>query len=81
MGKVAAKIKVMPESVDTDLEELKKKIEEALPEETELHGTSEEPIAFGLKALMLDISVSGHSKAMELPTANIVLPLVGSQRA
>ncbi|ADI73179.1 translation elongation factor aEF-1 beta [Methanohalobium evestigatum Z-7303] len=65
MGQVAAKIKVMPESVDTDLEELKKKIEEALPEETELHGTSEEPIAFGLKALMLDISVSDKEGGTE----------------
>lgn len=58
MGQVAAKIKIMPENVDTDLEELKKKLEEVLPEGTELYGSTEEPIAFGLKALMLDISVS-----------------------
>ena len=65
MGQVAAKIKIMPESVDTDLGELKKKLEEVLPEGTELYSSAEEPIAFGLKALMLDISVSDKEGGTE----------------
>lgn len=65
MGQVAAKIKIMPESVDTDLVELKNKLEEVLPEGTELYGSTEEPIAFGLKALMLDISVNDKEGGTE----------------
>lgn len=52
MGDVAAKIKIMPKGVETDLEELKKQLEGALPKNVELKGFSEEPIAFGLKAVI-----------------------------
>ncbi|MHC1567465.1 MAG: elongation factor 1-beta [Candidatus Syntropharchaeia archaeon] len=55
MGEVAAKIRIMPESVDTDLNLLKTRIEESLPEDVKLHGFSEEPIAFGLSALLVTV--------------------------
>ncbi len=47
MGKVAAKIRVMPESPEVDIEALKAKIREMVDAED----IAEAPIAFGLKAL------------------------------
>ncbi|KQC14355.1 MAG: elongation factor 1-beta [Methanothrix sp.] len=55
MGEVAAKLKIMPEGADVDMEKLKEAIKSALPEGARLHGFAEEPIAFGLKALMLAV--------------------------
>ncbi len=58
MGEVAATIKIMPESPETDLVDLKTRLEAVLPEGSELYGSKVEPIAFGLKALMLVVLVS-----------------------
>ena len=55
MGEVAAKLKVMPEGADVDMEKMKKEIKEVLPEGARLHGFAEEPIAFGLTALMMAV--------------------------
>ncbi|MCG7850861.1 MAG: elongation factor 1-beta [ANME-2 cluster archaeon] len=52
MGDVAAKIKIMPVSVETDLEALKGRLEAVIPEGAKLRAFSEEPIAFGLKAII-----------------------------
>lgn len=57
MGEVAATIKIMPESPETDLADLKTRLEAVLPEGSELYGSKEEPIAFGLKALILVVLV------------------------
>ncbi|QLC50473.1 elongation factor 1-beta [Methanolobus zinderi] len=57
MGEVAATIKVMPVDVDTDLTALKGRLIEALPEGATFGTSKEEPIAFGLKALMMVILV------------------------
>ncbi|HOP09672.1 MAG TPA: elongation factor 1-beta [Candidatus Methanofastidiosa archaeon] len=46
-----ATIRVMPDGVDIDLEDLKSKIEGATPEDREVHRIDEEPIAFGIVAL------------------------------
>lgn len=55
MGEVAAKLKVMPVGADVDMEKMKEAIKSALPEGARLHGFAEEPIAFGLKALMVAV--------------------------
>jgi elongation factor 1-beta len=69
MGDVAAKIKVMPESLETDLTELKEKLKAEIPAGAELHGDIvEEPIAFGLKALIVTLIVNdkeGGTEAVE----------------
>ncbi len=52
---MVATVKIMPEGVETDLETIKKTISEVLPQKTELHDTKEEPIAFGLRALIARI--------------------------
>ncbi|MBP1908934.1 elongation factor 1-beta [Methanolobus bombayensis] len=57
MGEVAATMKIMPTGVDVDLEELKDKIIEVIPEGAE-YGTHEiEPVAFGLKAIVMVVIV------------------------
>lgn len=66
MGDVAAKIKIMPESVDTDLAELKEKIKSVIPAGADLHGDIvEEPIAFGLKALIMTLIVNDEEGGTE----------------
>jgi elongation factor 1-beta len=75
MGEVAAKIKIMPESVDTNLVELKENLKCAIPEGTDLHGDIiEEPIAFGLKALIVTLIVNdkeGGTEAVEEAFAKV----------
>ena len=58
VGEVAAKLKVMPEGTDVDMEMLKDAIKAVLPQGARLHGFAEEPIAFGLKALMVAVILS-----------------------
>ena len=53
MGEVVNTLKVMPESPEVDLEALKAAITDAMPADAELHEITEEPIAFGLVAIVL----------------------------
>ena len=75
MGEVAAKMKIMPESVETDLAELKKNLKGVIPAGTDLHGdVIEEPIAFGLKALIVTLIVNdeeGGTEAVEEAFAKV----------
>lgn len=66
MGEVAAKIRIMPTGMDVDLEELKKAVAKAIPKGARLHGFSEEPVAFGLKALMVVVKVGDLEGGTEL---------------
>ncbi|AKB28255.1 Translation elongation factor 1 beta subunit [Methanosarcina siciliae C2J] len=66
MGDVAAKIKIMPEGIETDLAELKEKIKAVIPAMADLHGDIvEEPIAFGLKALIVTLIVNDEEGGTE----------------
>ena len=58
MAVVAIKIKVLPESPDSDLEDIKKKIEDSLKKAgaIKINSIEEEEIAFGLKALIITLS-------------------------
>lgn len=51
MGKVAAKMKVMPQSPEIDLDELQERLENALPEGAKISRVDREDVAFGLIAL------------------------------
>ena len=53
MGEVLTTMKVMPDSPDVDLEAIKATIESSMPEGAELHDMKEEPIAFGLVAIII----------------------------
>ncbi len=69
MARVAVIMRVLPSSVELDLEELKARIEKALPEGYKIEGSGVEPIAFGLKALKLIVSMpeetEGGTEALE----------------
>ena len=57
MARVLVSLKVFPSDITVDLGLLKSRIREALPEFASVHGFAEEPIAFGLTALIAHILV------------------------
>lgn len=68
MGKVAAGIKVMPESPELDLEVLEDRLEAALPEGAKINRIDREDVAFGLVALFPTVVVpddAGGTEAVE----------------
>jgi elongation factor 1-beta len=68
MGKVAAKMKVMPESPDVDLDDLQDRLEHSLPEGAKINGFERDDVAFGLVALIPTVIVpddSGGTEAVE----------------
>ncbi|RLE66658.1 MAG: elongation factor 1-beta [Thermoprotei archaeon] len=71
MAKVVVSLKILPEDIDTSLDELEKRIKENLPENYEILKSVKEPIAFGLYALKLYVSIpeetaGGTSKLEEI---------------
>ncbi|MCS7093756.1 MAG: elongation factor 1-beta [Candidatus Aenigmarchaeota archaeon] len=61
MAKVVLTLKVFPSDVSVDLKELKKRIEEKLGSIT----IKEEPIAFGLTSLILNILIEDKEGEVE----------------
>jgi translation elongation factor aEF-1 beta len=57
MGSVIISYKIFPTDISVDFNNLKKKIEESLPEFASIYGFGEEPIAFGLSALIAHIKL------------------------
>ena len=57
MAKVIASIKIFPSDPSTDISELQVKIEEKLPKDASIIASKEEPIAFGLVALIANIAM------------------------
>jgi elongation factor 1-beta len=55
MGSVLVTYKVFPEDITENFDDLKAKIKAILPEHSSIEGYGEEPIAFGLKALLTQI--------------------------
>jgi len=55
MGFVVVTYKIFPNDIISDFDPLKKKIESTLPEFATVHGYGEEPVAYGLKALLIQI--------------------------
>ncbi|RLM57390.1 elongation factor 1-beta [Halobellus sp. Atlit-31R] len=68
MGKVAAKIKVMPNSPEIDLDDLQEQLEQSLPEGAKINGFERDDVAFGLVALLPTVIVpddAGGTEAVE----------------
>ncbi|SFG38013.1 translation elongation factor 1B (aEF-1B) [Halopelagius inordinatus] len=68
MGKVAAKLKVMPSSPEIDLDELQERLEDSLPEGAKINGFERDNVAFGLIALLPTVIVpddAGGTEAVE----------------
>lgn len=57
MGSVVVSYKIFPIDITVDFNELRKKIEECLPEFASIYGFEEEPIAFGLNVLIAYIKI------------------------
>jgi elongation factor 1-beta len=55
MGSIIVTYKVFPEDIVESFDSLKQKIEACLPEFSSVEGYGEEPIAFGLKALLVQV--------------------------
>ena len=68
MGEVLTTMKIMPESPEEDLDAIKSTIESSMPEGAKIHEIAEEPIAFGLVAVILQFITEdgeGGSEAVE----------------
>lgn len=57
MAKMLVSMKIFPEDIVINLEDLKKKIEQTIPPDSKVLRFNEEPIAYGLKALIVHIIV------------------------
>ena len=71
MGKVVALVRIMPESVDVDMEKLEADLRKKLPS---IQDVGVEPIAFGLKALKIAVIVEdneGGTDAVEQALAAV----------
>jgi elongation factor 1-beta len=56
MGSIKVVYKVFPEDIVEAFDDLKNKVESCLPESSAVEGYGEEPIAFGLKALLVQVT-------------------------
>jgi elongation factor 1-beta len=56
MGSIKVLYKVFPEDIVDNFDDLKKKVEGCLPDSSSIEGYGEEPIAFGLKALLVQVA-------------------------
>lgn len=57
MGSIIVSYKIFPTDITVNFDELKAKIEKSLPKSTSIYGYAEEPIAFGLNALIAHIKL------------------------
>lgn len=65
MGDVAAKLKVMPQSPEIDLDELEGTIEDEIPDGASVRVFDREDVAFGLVALMTTVIVPDEEGGTE----------------
>ncbi len=56
MARVIITLKIMPEDVDVDLDDLLERIKTAVPEGTDVRANEIVPVAFGLKALRMNVA-------------------------
>jgi elongation factor 1-beta len=74
MSKVAAALKVMPQSPEIDLDDLQDRLEASLPEGAKINGFKRDDVAFGLVALIPTVVVpddAGGTEAVEEAFAGV----------
>ncbi len=71
MGEVAVQLKIMPNSPDVDLKGLSNRITSEVAEHGRMYGCEVQPIAFGLKALILTVIVEDKEGGTEAVEASI----------
>jgi elongation factor 1-beta len=55
MGEVAVLFRLMPKSVESDLQSIAKGVKDALPPGTRIRGIQAKDIAYGLRALLVSV--------------------------
>ncbi len=68
MGEVAVQVKVMPSALEVDLKGLSGRIESAISNDARTYACEVQPVAFGLKALLITFIIEdkeGGSEALE----------------
>ncbi len=68
MARLIARVKILPDDIDRDLDMLKNAIKESLPSDISIKAEMKEPIAFGLNALLIDFVMDdkeGHMDRLE----------------
>ncbi|TFH08303.1 MAG: elongation factor 1-beta [Candidatus Thorarchaeota archaeon] len=55
MARVVMTIKIMPDGVEIDLDDLLEQIKSVVPEGTDVGAVETQPIAFGLKAIRMNL--------------------------
>ena len=81
MARVLVVMRILPEDVNIDLEELKERIRNSLPEGYEIARHDIEPIAFGLKALRLYIIMPEQTEGGTEPLERLVNGVEGVSQA
>jgi elongation factor 1-beta len=56
MARVVMTIKIMPDGVDIDLDRLIEQIKNTIPEGTDVGAVETQPVAFGLKAIRMNLA-------------------------
>jgi len=77
MAKVLISMKIFPTGTEVDLNQLKQTIERSLPKDTSVYGFGEEPIAFGLRALIAHILVPEEKSGSLEEVENILQRIEG----
>ncbi|MVT13783.1 MAG: elongation factor 1-beta [Euryarchaeota archaeon] len=65
MGEVGIVYKILPENVELDVNDLSKRIEDEIKGICKVKGVQIKPIAFGLNAILMFISVKDESGASD----------------
>ncbi len=71
MGNVLVRVRVLPDDVNIQLDNLAEKVKAALPQDAIILKRSQEPIAFGLSALTLDIKIGDSEGSLEKVESSI----------
>ncbi len=62
---VVARLRIMPDDIEVDLDGIDKKIRELVGEKAEVHSSEVKPIAFGLSALEVNILLNDKQGGMD----------------
>ncbi|MEM1958676.1 MAG: elongation factor 1-beta [Candidatus Nitrosocaldus sp.] len=71
MGKLIARVKIMPADVDVNLDSLVEKVKGNMPDGMQVKRYSKEPIAFGINALLLDMVMDEDTADTDLLEENL----------
>ena len=71
MGQVSITFEIMPDGIEIDLEDIKSKVEAKIGGISKIEQTEIKPIAFGLKALMMNVLVEDSEGIMDKLEAEI----------